>query len=90
MKTLIFTRGTGAPQQKAICKEYAKANGLEIIGAADNEKELTVRVLSGDVECVIVSQESRISRRRNEYIETEKMFNKFGVKLIAAESGATI
>lgn len=90
MKTLIFTRGKGAAQQREICEEYAKANGLEIIGAADTEKDLTVRVLSGDVQCVIVSHASRISRRRNEYIETEKMFNKFGVKLIAAESGATI
>ena len=84
MKTLIFTRGNGAAQQRGICEEYAKANGLEIIGHTNNEKDLTIQVLSGGVQCVIVSEAHRITRRRNEYIETEKMFNRFGVKLIAA------
>ena len=83
MKTLIFTRGNREAQQRGICEEYAKTNGLEVIGSVNNEKDLTVQVLGGGVQCVIVSEASRISRRRIEYIETEKMFNKFGVKLIA-------
>ena len=88
MKTLIFTRGTNATNQITVCEEYAKANDLEIVGVAKSEKELNVFVLSGGVECVIVSEAHRISRRRSEYIETEKMFNRFGVKLIAA--GGTV
>lgn len=88
MKTVIFTRGQSAAQQIRVCEEYAKANGLEIVYTAKNEQDLTRFVLSGNVECVIVSEASRISRRRNEYIESERMFNKFGVKLIAA--GGTI
>lgn len=86
MKTIIFVRGTNATQQVRVCEEYARTNELEIVGVAYSEKELNVFVLSGGVECVIVSDAHRISRRRNEYIETEKMFNKFGVKLIAAGS----
>ena len=84
MKTLIFTRGRNAGAQVRVCEEYAKKNGLEIVAVADNEKELTVLVLSGGIECVIVSEAHRISRSRIEYIQSEKMFNKFGVKLIAA------
>ena len=88
MKTVIFTRGQSAAQQIRVCEEYAKANGLEIVYTAKNEQDLTRFVLSGNVECVIVSEVSRISRRRDEYIESERMFNKFGVTLIAA--GGTI
>lgn len=84
MKTVIFTRGQSTAQQIRVCEEYAKANGLEIVHTAKSEQDLTRIVLNGDVECVIVSEASRISRRRNEYIESERMFNKFGVKLIAA------
>lgn len=84
MKTLIFVRGKSAKSQITTCEEYATANDLEIVGAVDNEKELTVKVLGGGIECVIVSEAHRISRRRNEYMQTEKMFNRFGVKLIAA------
>ena len=85
MNTIIFTRGSGKAQQRAKCEEYARENGLDIIGTADDEKTLTVEVLGGGVECVLVSHASRISRRRIEYIETERMFNRFGVKLLAAE-----
>lgn len=85
MKTIIFVRGTDETAQKKKCEEYARANDLEIVGAVNNEKELTVFVLGGNAECVLVSHASRISRRRNEYIETERMFNRFGVKLLTAE-----
>jgi DNA invertase Pin-like site-specific DNA recombinase len=88
MKTLVFVRGTNAKQQITACEEYAKANGLEIVGTAKTERELNKFVLGGGVECVIVSNATRISRSRIEYRETEKMFNRFGVKLIAAEGAA--
>ena len=85
MKTLIFTRGANAIKQIQECKEYASSNGLEIVVVVDNEKDLTVSVLGGGIECVIVSHASRISRSRKEFLETERMLNRFGVKLIAAE-----
>lgn len=84
MKTIIFTRGGNTTKQIQACEEYAKANGLEIVGIAKSEQELNKLVLSGCAECVLVSEAHRISRSRKEYIESEKMFNRFGVKLIAA------
>ena len=84
MKTIIFVRGTNAAKQIRDCEEYATANGLEIVGIAKSEQELNKFVLGGYAECVIVSEAHRISRSRMEYIQSEKMFNKFGVKLIAA------
>lgn len=88
MKTIIFTRGTRTTQQITKCEEYAKANDLEIVGIAKSEQELNKLVLGGVAECVLVSDVTRISRRRIEYIESEKMFNRFGVKLLAAEGAA--
>ena len=88
MKTVIFLRGAKTAQQKKVCEEYAKANDLEIVAIIDDEKELTAFVLGGNVENVLVSHASRISRNRIEYIESEKMFNRFGVELIAAEGAA--
>ena len=85
MKTIIFVRGTNATRQIKICEEYAAANNLEIIGAINNEVELTAYVMGGRTECILVSDVTRVTRRRNEYITAEKMFNGFGVKLIAAE-----
>ena len=84
MKSIIFTRGGNSTKQIQVCEEYAKANGLEIVGIAKTEQELNKLVLGGYTESVIVSEAHRISRSRKEYIESEKMFNRFGVKLIAA------
>lgn len=84
MKTLIFVRGRNAREQIRVCEEYASKHDLEIVGVAKDEKELTVSVLGGGVECVIASEAHRIARSRMEYTQSEKMFNKFGVKLIAA------
>ena len=81
MKTIIFTRGGNSTKQIQVCEEYAKANGLEIVGIAKTEQELNKLVLGGYTESVIVSE---AHRSRKEYIESEKMFNRFGVKLIAA------
>ena len=89
MKTIIFTRGGNTNKQIQVCEEYARANDLEIVGIAKSEQELNKFVLGGYAECVIVSDATRISRRRDEYIESEKMFNRFGVKLLAA-GGALI
>lgn len=83
MKTLIYVRGTNAERQITICEDYAKANGLEIVGAVNNEKELSAFVFGGNIENIIVSEAHRISRSQKEYIVTERMFNNFGVKLTA-------
>ena len=85
MKTIIFVRGTNATRQIRVCEEYARANDLEIVGAVNNEQELAAFVFSGNIDCVIVSDATRVSRRQIEYIKTEKMLNEFGVKLLVAE-----
>lgn len=85
MKTIIYVRGTTTTKQIEICEEYAAANNLDIIGVAKNESELTAYVMGGRTECILVSDATRVTRRRNEYITAEKMFNGFGVKLLAAE-----
>lgn len=87
MKTIIFVRGTNATRQIKICEKYAAANDLDVIGAVNNEIELTAFVMGDRVECVLVSDVTRVTRRRSEYITAERMFNEFGVKLIAAEGG---
>lgn len=83
MKTLIYTRGKAEQKQIEICEEYAQENGLEIVNIVDNDKDVTAFALSGQIDCVIVSHASRITRRRSEYMTAEKMLNDFGVKLIA-------
>ena len=88
MKTIIFVRGTNATRQITICEEYAQANGLEIVGAVNNEKELAAFVLSGNIDNVIVSDVTRVTRRQKEYETTKYMLRGFGVNLIAA--GGTI
>lgn len=85
MKTIIFTRGNNVRQQVTKCEEYATQNGLEVVGRAKTERDLTVMVLGGNAECVLVSSADRISRRRDEYNESKKMFKKFGVELVAVE-----
>lgn len=84
MKTLIFVRGTNATRQITICEDYAKANGLEIVGAVNNDEELAAFVLSGKIDNVLVSDVTRVTRKRKEYETTEYMLRGFGVNLIAA------
>ena len=87
MRTIIYARGTNATRQIKICEEYAAANNLDIVGAINNERELTAFILGGLADCVLVSDVTRVSRRRKEYLTAEKMFNEFGVKLLAAGGG---
>ena len=87
MKTIIYVRGKNTTRQIEKCEEYAMENNLDIIGTVNTENELSAFVFSGNINGVLVSDATRIARRRNEYITAEKMFNEFGVKLFAVESG---
>ena len=88
MKTIIYVRGTNATRQIKICEEYAAANNLDIIGAVNEESKLAVLVLGGNIDCVLVSDATRVTRKRKEYETTVHMLRGFGVKLVAAQGAA--
>lgn len=87
MKLLIYTRGGNEERQIAKCEEYAKEHGYTIIGKVNSDHDLSGHLASGNIDAVIVSEPSRVSRKRTQYIFAEKMLNMYGVKLLVAEKG---
>lgn len=85
MKAIIYTRGGNESRQIEECEKYAKANGITVIEAVSTENGLSAYVFNMQTDAIIVSDAPRIARKKNDYMFTEDMLQKFGIKLLVAE-----
>ena len=85
MKAIIYTRGGNENRQIKECEKYAKANGITVIEAVSTENGLSAYVFNMQTDAIIVSDAPRIARKKNDYMFTEDMLQKFGIKLLVAE-----
>lgn len=85
MKALIYTRGQNTGKQIEKCEAYANTQGYTIVGAVNNDDDMAVLIAAGNVDALIVSDKSRVSRLQKQYDFAEMMLRGYGVKLIAVE-----
>lgn len=85
METLIYTRGQNAETQIEKCEAYAKEQGYSIVGSVDSDASMALSIARGNIDALIVSDKSRVSRLQKQYDFAEKMLQGYGVKLIVAE-----
>lgn len=85
LNTIIYVRGGNIDNQLNECIDYALEKGYNIVGIAEQENHLDHYILSNNVDYLLVSDLSRISRRQNEYLQVEKMLQKFGIVIRSVE-----
>lgn len=85
MKTIIYTRGHNREQQVEACERYAGERGLDIMAITENPAELENAILTGEYSIVLVSHISRLTRRHDEYITMQRIFEALGVEIAVAE-----
>ena len=85
MKAIIYTRGGNEQRQIEICEEYAKVNGITVIEAVSTESGLSAYVFNMKADAIIVCDAPRIARKKSDFMFTEDMLQKFGIKLLIAE-----
>lgn len=85
MNTIIYVRGGNIDNQLNKCIDYALEKGYNIVGIAENEKQLEHYILTNNVDYLLVSEISRISRKQIEYLQTERMLRMFGVVIKSVE-----
>lgn len=85
MKAIIYTRGGNESRQIEECEKYAKANGITVVEAVSTENGLSAYVFNMKIDAIIVCDAPRIARKKSDYMFTEDMLQKFGIKLLVAE-----
>lgn len=85
MNTIIYVRGGNIDNQIKECREYAIKQGYTIVGTTENETQLEQYILNNNIDYLLVSDVSRISRKRIEYLQIERMLEMFGVVIKSVE-----
>lgn len=85
MNTIIYVRGGNIDNQLKECRDYAEKQGYNILGMAESETQLEQCILNNNIDYLLVSDLSRISRKRTEYLKTEKTLEMFGVVIRSVE-----
>ena len=88
MNAIIYARSATHDKQaisKQIndCKAYAAANGLNVLSVAATPEEFEVGILGLDIEKVIISTPSRLSRNAREHMKIITMLNHLKIDVVA-------
>lgn len=83
MKAIILTRGLDTSDQEEKCKIYALTKGYKVLEVVENIRDLTVP-LSEQIDVVIVSHISRVTRKYQKYQLIKNQLKEFGVSIEVA------
>lgn len=81
-KAAIFVRGNNIEGQFEICKKFAEKEGYYILGVTQDLAELTE-----DINVLIVSNATRLSRKAKEALEILGDLNEKGIKVVSVQKG---
>lgn len=84
MVAVIYTRGADREEQARHCEEFAKANGIYVVSSDMDWEDIEKTVVLGEIDAVIVTDMSRITRKAKEYYSIKNIFDVFGTRIIAA------
>lgn len=85
MKAIILTRGHNAKEQEEKCKMYALTKGYEVLEVIEHIRDTAIP-LNQQIDVVIVSHISRITRDYYKYLKIEKELKDNGVTIEVARS----
>ena len=84
MVAVIYTRGADREEQARHCEEFAKANGIYVVSSDMDWEDIEKTVVLGEIDAVIVTDMSRITRKMQEYFSIKNVFDVFGTKIVVA------
>lgn len=87
MKAIILTRGHNAKEQEEKCKIYAHSKGYEVLDVKEYVRDTAIPLIQ-QIDVLIVSHISRITRDYYKYLKIEKELKDHGVLIEVARSRA--
>lgn len=84
MRAIIITRGQDTEAQVEKCKKYALLKGYEILEVVENIRDLTIPITQ-QIDVVIASHMSRITRKHLEYHRICNSLKEYGVTIEIAK-----
>lgn len=84
-RAIIYARGEQLGQQFGACIEYAKKHNLKVIDGTTSFGIVAEKIVSGEIDMVLVYEYSRLSRNTAEYEQMANQLRGYGVTIIAAK-----
>ena len=85
MRVAIFTRGNEKAAQKLQCLIYAKFKDYNVVEVVSSTKELSKLVVNAEIDTIIMTDPSRLTRDRMEYESIQHMLRGYGVTIELAQ-----
>lgn len=90
MKTVIIARGQDFEKQVEQCTKYARKIGGEVEVVTDSVYNIFQPILNGEVDVILATDMSRITRKEREYYKIKEVLNNNAVDLIIVPKPETL
>ena len=90
MKTVIIARGQDFEKQVEKCTKYARKIGGEVEVVTDSIYNIFQPILNGEIDVILTTDMSRITRKEREYYKIKEVLNNNAVDLIIAPKPETL
>lgn len=84
MRALVYVRGNDESRQELECCQHIIEKGYDYCGTVNGIGGLAEKIVNGEVDVIIIVDESRIARDRAEYEQIVYKFRGFGVTIEVA------
>lgn len=85
MKTIIIARGQTFEEQHKQCMEFALKRGYDVVAVTDSIYNVFQPILNNEVDIILTTDISRITRKENEFYKIKEVLNNNAVDLVIAE-----
>lgn len=90
MKTVIIARGQDFENQIEKCTKYARKIGGEVEVVTDSVYNLFQPILNGEIDIILTTDLSRITRKEREYYKIKEVLENNGVELVTVPKPETL
>lgn len=90
MKTVIIARGQDFEKQVEKCTKYARKIGGEVEVVTDSIYNIFQPILNNEVDIILTTDLSRITRKENEFYKIKEVLNNNAVDLVIVPKPETL
>lgn len=90
MKTVIIARGQDFEKQVEKCTKYARKIGGEVEVVTDSIYNIFQPILNGEIDIILATDMSRITRKEREYLKIKEVLNNNAVDLLIVPKPETL
>ena len=85
MRAVVYVRGNDEKKQELECCQHIITKGYQYCGTVNGIGGIVESIVNGEVDVIVIVDESRIARDRAEYEQIVHKFGGYGVTIEVAE-----